>query len=423
MRKVKSREVIDKTFMGENISFVASNDRIKERVNNISHEDYMIKTIIERAKPDDVFWDVGACMGIHSFIVSQFLPQGHVVSFEPMPSNRGVLVDNKSINNCENVTVCREALADEPGVREFAIRESVQPGYGRHSFVKGDYDSVKTIDVDVESGDNILVTNPDIPRPNIIKVDVEGAGPLVMNGLKHMLSSDECHTVVFETHIPNDTQPSHEDFGYTEEEFVSLVEECGFTVENLEKDYHYIGYKNVEHMDSLQNDTVNVSVKRGDIAEQKADALVNSAGTTLMMGTGVAGALLEKGGSELNSSAILKGPIDKGEAVITPAFSLDADFVIHAASMPHYGDGKSTPESIEKSVYNTFKLAEENDVESIVLPLIGCGFGGVPIVTGARVIRDVINDFEFNSISDLRVIGYTKDEYDVINKVFNLNEK
>lgn len=88
MRKVKSREVIDKTFMGENISFVASNDRIKERVNNISHEDYMIKSIINRAKPDDVFWDVGACMGIHTFIVSQFLTQGHVVAFEPMPSNK-----------------------------------------------------------------------------------------------------------------------------------------------------------------------------------------------------------------------------------------------------------------------------------------------------------------------------------------------
>lgn len=419
MRKVKSREVIDKTFMEENISFVASNERIKERVENISHEDYMIKTIIERARPDDVFWDVGACMGIHTFIVSQFLPSGNVVSFEPMPSNRGVLVDNKSINNCDNVTVFREALADESGERDFAIRESVQPGYGRHSFVTGDYDSVKKISVDVETGDGLLAKNADIPRPNIIKVDVEGAGPLVMKGLKHILESDECHTVVFETHRPNDTQPSHEDFGYTEEEFISLVESYGFEVETLNKSYHYMGIKTVEHIDSINNDTVDVSIEHGDISEQSVDAIVNSAGTTLMMGTGVAGSLLDKAGSELNQSAIIKGPIDKGEAVVTPGFDLNSKWVIHAASMPHYGDGNSTPESIKMSIKNSFELAEDKQVESIALPLVGCGFGGVPIITGARVIRDVINEFTFDSINNVTVVGYKEDEYDVINNIFN----
>ncbi len=419
MRKVKSREVIDTTFLGENISFVASNDRIRERVENISHEDYMIKSIIERAKYDDIFWDVGACMGIHSFIVSQFIPDGHVVSFEPMPSNRGVLVDNKSINNAENLTVFREALADESGVREFAIRESVQPGYGRHSFATGDYDSVKTIPVDVQTGDGILVNNSDIPRPNIIKIDVEGAGPLVVNGLKHMLSSDECHTVVFETHRPNDTQPSHEDFGYTEEEFIQLVESFGFNVETLDSDYHYIGYKNVEHIDSINTNDVQLSIEQGDIAEKSADAIINSSGTTLMMGTGVAGSLLEKAGDELNTSAILKGPIDIGEAVVTPAFNLNAEYVIHAASMPHYGTGNSTPESIQNSIKNSFKLAEDNSVKSICLPLVGCGFGGVPIVTGARVIRDVINEFEFNTIESITMVPYTDEELEVINNIFN----
>lgn len=418
MRKVKSREVIDKEFMGENISFVSSNNRIKERVNNISHEDYLIKSIINRAKPDDVFWDVGACMGIHSFIVSQFLPQGEVIAFEPMPSNRGVLVDNKSINNCDNVTVFREALADERGEREFAIRESVQPGYGRHSFVTGDYESVQTIDVDVETGDGLLVRNSDIPRPNLIKVDVEGAGPLVMAGLKNMLESDECHTVVFETHEPNEVQPSHEDFGYTEEEFIKLVEDCGFTVSNLETSYHYIGIKDVEHMGSIDNDSVTVNLDQGDISNQEADALVNSAGTTLMMGTGVAGSLLEKAGPELNTSAIVQGPVDMGDAVITPAFDLHAEWVIHAASMPHYGNGNSTPKSIRDSVEESFRIAENKSLSSIVVPLVGCGFGGVPIVTGARVIRDTINEFDFDSLDNITVLGYTDDEYDVLKNIF-----
>jgi O-acetyl-ADP-ribose deacetylase (regulator of RNase III) len=172
-------------------------------------------------------------------------------------------------------------------------------------------------------------------------------------------------------------------------------------------------------MGSITTEKASVSVEKGDIPEKEADVLVNSAGTTLMMGTGVAGALLEKGGDRLNEAAILQGPIDKGSAVITPAFELDAKFVIHAASMPHYGDGNSTAESIKNSVTRSFEIAENENVNSIVLPLVGCGFGGVPIVTGARVIRDVINKFDFQSIEDVTVMGYTDDEYDVINKIFN----
>lgn len=313
----------------------------------------------------------------------------------------------------------REALADKNGEREFAIRESVQPGYGRHSFVTGDYESVKTIPVDVMSGDEILVKDSTIPRPNIIKVDVEGAGPLVMKGLKHILSSTECHTVVFETHRPNDVQPSHEDFGYTEEEFIKLVESYDFNVKSLNNDYHYIGYKNVDYINSINNGSVSVSIEKGDISEKSADVIVNSAGTTLMMGTGVAGALLEKAGDEINEKAILQGPVDVGDAVLTSAYDLDATWVVHAASMPHYGNGCSTPKSISKSVNKAFELAEDKRAKSITLPLVGCGFGGVPITTGAKVIRDVINKFEFDSIEKITVIGYTDDEFEVINNTFD----
>jgi len=249
--------------MGESVSFVASNDRVKERVENISHETHVLEALVERARADDVFWDIGACLGIHTFVLSQFLPYGEVVAFEPMPSNRGILVDNKSVNNCSNVTVCREAMAESPSQRDFAIRESVQAGYGRHSFATGDYDAIKTIPVDVVTGDGMLVHNAEMPRPNLVKIDVEGAGPLVIEGMKQMLSSDECHTVVFETHEPNDTQPSHEDFGYTEDEFVQLVEDCGFEVSNLQEEFHYIGIKDVEHTSGIVAEDIEFQLERG----------------------------------------------------------------------------------------------------------------------------------------------------------------
>jgi len=416
-REVKTRDVIDQSFLGETVSFVATNDRTRERVQNISHETHVLEALIERGRYDDVFWDVGACLGIHSFILANFLSHGEVVAFEPAPSNRGILVDNKSVNSFTNVTVLREALADETGERDFALRESVQAGYGRHSFATGDYDAVSTISVDVATGDSLLIHDADLPRPNLVKIDVEGAGPLVVEGMRQMLAADECHTVIFETHEPNDTQPSHEDFGYTEAEFIELVEDCGFNVEQLEKDYHFIGKKNVGHTDSLETSAADVEIVQGDISEQSADVLVNSAGTTLRMGTGVAGALREAGGDKLNEAAILQGPVNVGEAVTTPAFDLDAEYVIHAASMPHYGDGNSTPASIRQSLRKAFQEAEHRDCESIVVPLVGCGLGGVPVATGARVIRDVITSFPFTSIDDVTIITYSEDEHEIVQRI------
>ena len=94
------------------------------------------------------------------------------------------------------------------------------------------------------------------------------------------------------------------------------------------------------------------SVIQGDIAQQSADALVNAAGTSLQMGSGVAGALRRAAGDELNEEAVSKGPVDLGEVAVTDAYRLDAEYVIHAAAMPHYGDGQATAESIRQATRN-----------------------------------------------------------------------
>lgn len=415
MVSYKSRELESVNLLGERVDFVSTNDRIKDRVENISNEKHVIEAIIERGRMDDVFWDVGACLGIHTFIVAKYFPQGEVKSFEPMPSNRGVLVDNKSVNEIDNVTVFREALAEKNQSREFAIRESVEAGYGRHSFADGDYDSIKKIPVDAVTGDSLVEEG--VPVPNIIKIDVEGAGPLVLEGLKEVLQHDECHTVILETHEPNPVQPSHEDYGYSEEEYLDLLRNAGFEVENLVEDFHYIGKKTMEHTEDLDIE-IDFELVQGDIAEQGADMIVNSAGTTLRMGTGVAGALREKGGEKLNEAAILESPAKVGSCVVTDAFNLDAEYVGHAVSMPHYGDGKSTPDTVEQSVKSALDSAEKRGCESIVIPMVGCGLGGVPLITGARVIRDGLNNYEFENLEEVEVVTYTDEEYESVHRVF-----
>ena len=50
------------------------------------------------------------------------------------------------------------------------------------------------------------------------------------------------------------------------------------------------------------------TVVQSDIATQSADALVNAAGTSLRMGSGVAGALRRGAGDPINEEAVSKGP-------------------------------------------------------------------------------------------------------------------
>ena len=55
-----------------------------------------------------------------------------------------------------------------------------------------------------------------------------------------------------------------------------------------------------------------ISVLRGDIADQQTDGIVNAANSHLWMGAGVAGAIKRKGGPSIEQEAMAKGPIEIG---------------------------------------------------------------------------------------------------------------
>lgn len=159
------------------------------------------------------------------------------------------------------------------------------------------------------------------------------------------------------------------------------------------------------------------TVTKGDIAKQSAHALVNAAGTSLEMGSGVAGALRRGGGERINDDAVSKGPIDLGDVAVTDAYGLDATYVIHAAAMPHYGDGKATVESIREATRNALQKADELDCRSLVIPALGCGIAGFDLEDGARIICEAIQAFEPVSLADVRIIAYDDEEYETIRKV------
>ena len=159
------------------------------------------------------------------------------------------------------------------------------------------------------------------------------------------------------------------------------------------------------------------TVVQGDIASMSADALVNAAGTSLRMGSGVAGALRRAGGEELDEAAVAAGPVDLGAVAVTDAFDLDADYVVHAAAMPHYGDGQATAESIREATRNALDAADDRDCASLVVPALGCGVAGFDLAEGARIICETVAAYEPTSLDDVRFVAYSDAEYETVRQV------
>ena len=100
-----------------------------------------------------------------------------------------------------------------------------------------------------------------------------------------------------------------------------------------------------------------VAVERGDITDWDVDAIVNAANSTLTMGAGVAAAIKRKGGVLIEEEAVRQGPIEVGEAVLTPGGNLAATHVIHAVAMGP--DLKTNPDTIART---TWKMIENTSI-------------------------------------------------------------
>jgi len=135
------------------------------------------------------------------------------------------------------------------------------------------------------------------------------------------------------------------------------------------------------------------------------------------MGSGVAGALRRATNGPINDEAMSKGPVELGEVAVTDAYDLASDYVIRAAAMPHYGDGRATPESIRAATRNTLERADELDCRSLVIPILGTGAAGFDFETGAQLICEELWQYESTSVTDVDVIAYSTEEYEIVTEI------
>lgn len=131
--------------------------------------------------------------------------------------------------------------------------------------------------------------------------------------------------------------------------------------------------------------TERIVIQQGDITEMDVDAIVNAANNDLILGAGVAGAILRKGGESIQEECNEIGSIPVGYAAITGGGKLKARYVIHAASMG-LGDVPTTSKTLRTSTAHSLRLAAERNLKSMAFPAIGTGVSGFPMDECAQIM-------------------------------------
>ena len=154
---------------------------------------------------------------------------------------------------------------------------------------------------------------------------------------------------------------------------------------------------------------IEIKVSEGDITESDCDAIVNAANNHLWMGSGVAGAIKRKGGPEIETEAIAKGPIAVGDAVATKAGRLRARYVIHAAAMGQ--DLRTDAEKITAATRSSLRVAEELGVSSIAFPALGTGVGGFAVDECARLMIGEVLRHRGEHVKVVNFVLFGRDAY------------
>lgn len=165
---------------------------------------------------------------------------------------------------------------------------------------------------------------------------------------------------------------------------------------------------------------ITVTLVHDSIAARKVDALILGANTQLLMGGGVASAVLGRGGIEIQKEALTRAPAPLGAIVRTRAGKLAARYVYHAVVIDEDVAKGTSIEDVSAAVRSILKSARADNSHSLAMPLFGAGVGGLTVEQSLEAVLETVEEIGATYDRDLaiEIVVYGKDEFAKVTKAF-----
>ena len=150
-----------------------------------------------------------------------------------------------------------------------------------------------------------------------------------------------------------------------------------------------------------------IQVIQGDISKIAADAIVNATNAKLDGSTGVDAAIHAAAGLGLKAECRQIGHCDPGQAVLTNAYRLPAQWVIHTVG-PRWNGGQQHEAAVLQSCYEScIDLADQNGAKTLTFPAIATGALGCPLAWAVEIaVRSVSRALQTSSLEQITFVCF-----------------
>ena len=176
---------------------------------------------VRNLRPGVTVVDGGAHVGLYTVLASRGVGAGRVLAFEPDPYNFAALAANVRRLGRGNVALHRKALGDACGVAEFHLSRAT---IGSSLVRRGDAAQVARVEV-TTIDDELRDENP---PALLVKLNVESAEPLVLDGMRETLDRIADVTMFVEI-----DPAGLRNAGFEPAELVARLESLGFRVSSI----------------------------------------------------------------------------------------------------------------------------------------------------------------------------------------------
>lgn len=160
-----------------------------------------------------------------------------------------------------------------------------------------------------------------------------------------------------------------------------------------------------------------LTLVRGDITEQRTDAIVNAANSSLLGGGGVDGAIHRRGGPEILAACreLRAGHYGRGlrtgQAVATTAGRLDAHWVIHTVG-PVWSGTEDRSALLASCYRESLRVAAEKGARTVAFPAVSTGVYGWPMEDGARIAVSTVREAATLPVEEVRFVLFDARAYE-----------